>query len=52
VKIVVDKSPLGSALRPGLSVDVKVDVRDRSGPTFAEAGLPGAAQYAQQGQAR
>jgi membrane fusion protein (multidrug efflux system) len=47
VKIVVDRSPLGSALRPGLSVDVKVDVRDRSGPTFAEAGLPGAAQYAQ-----
>jgi membrane fusion protein (multidrug efflux system) len=30
VKIVVEKSALGSALRPGLSVDVKVDVRDRS----------------------
>ncbi len=52
VKIVVEKSPLGSALRPGLSVDVKVDVRDRSGPTFAQAGLPDAGQYAQQGQAR
>ncbi|MDB5455716.1 MAG: secretion protein HlyD family protein [Caulobacter sp.] len=38
VKIVVDRSPLGAALRPGLSVAVKVDVRDRSGPSFAEAG--------------
>ena len=47
VKILVETSGLGAALRPGLSVDVKVDVRDRSGPTFAEAGLPGAAQYAQ-----
>jgi membrane fusion protein (multidrug efflux system) len=56
VKIVVEKSALGSALRPGLSVDVKVDVRDRSGPAFAEAGLPDAGQYAQKtpsgGQAR
>jgi membrane fusion protein (multidrug efflux system) len=38
VKIVVDRSPLGAALRPGLSVAVKVDVRDRSGLSFAEAG--------------
>jgi membrane fusion protein (multidrug efflux system) len=56
VKIIVEKSQLGSALRPGLSVDVKVDVRDRSGATFAQAGLPDAGQYAQKspagGQAR
>ena len=51
VKIVVDKSALGSALRPGLSVDVKVDVRDRSGPSFAEAGQPDT-HLAQQGVAR
>jgi membrane fusion protein (multidrug efflux system) len=38
VKIVVDRSQLGQALRPGLSVEIKVDVRDRSGPSFAEAG--------------
>jgi membrane fusion protein (multidrug efflux system) len=38
VKIVVDRTALGAALRPGLSVEVKVDVRDRSGPSFAEAG--------------
>lgn len=38
VKIVVDRGQLGAALRPGLSVEVKVDVRDRSGPSFAEAG--------------
>lgn len=37
VKIVVDRSQLGAALRPGLSVEIKVDVRDRSGPSFAEA---------------
>ena len=46
VKIVVEKSALGAALRPGLSVDVKVDVRDRSGPSFAQAGQPGS-QYAE-----
>ena len=38
VKIAVDRSQLGAALRPGLSVEIKVDVRDRSGPSFAEAG--------------
>ncbi len=38
VKIVVDRSKYGAALRPGLSVEVKVDVRDRSGPSFVEAG--------------
>jgi len=37
VKIVVDRSKLGAALRPGLSVEVKVDVRDRSGASFADA---------------
>ena len=37
VKIAVDRSQLGAALRPGLSVEIKVDVRDRSGPSFAEA---------------
>ncbi len=38
VKIAVDRSKYGAALRPGLSVEIKVDVRDRSGPSFAEAG--------------
>ena len=51
VKIVVDRSTIGAALRPGLSVDVKVDVRDRSGPSFAEAGQP-TARLAQQGVSR
>jgi membrane fusion protein (multidrug efflux system) len=51
VKIAVDRSPLGTALRPGLSVEVKVDVRDRSGPSFAEAGQAGP-QVARQGAAR
>ena len=51
VKIVVDPSKLGAALRPGLSVEVKVDVRDRSGPSFAEAGQA-PAQVARQGAAR
>ena len=48
VKIVVDRSQLGAALRPGLSVEIKVDVRDRSGPSFAEAGQA-APQVARQG---
>jgi membrane fusion protein (multidrug efflux system) len=51
VKIVVEHSMLGAALRPGLSVDVKVDVRDHSGPSFAEAGQP-TARLAQQGVSR
>ncbi|MDR6626548.1 HlyD family secretion protein [Caulobacter segnis] len=38
VKIAVERDQLGAALRPGLSVEVKVDVRDRSGASFAEAG--------------
>ena len=51
VKIVVDpKSPLAGALRPGLSVDVKVDVTADTGPSFAEA-TP-SAEYARRGEAR
>jgi membrane fusion protein (multidrug efflux system) len=51
VKIVVDKqSPLAGALRPGLSVEVKVDVTADTGPSFAEA--PPSAEYAQRGVAR
>lgn len=38
VKIVVDENdPLAGALRPGLSVQVKVSVREQTGPSFAEA---------------
>jgi len=38
VRIAVDrKDPLAGALRPGLSVEVKVDVRDDTGVSFAEA---------------
>lgn len=51
VKIAVDaKSPIAGALRPGLSVEVKVDVRANTGPSFAQVSTP--AQYAQQGEAR
>ncbi|MDB5422885.1 MAG: HlyD family secretion protein, partial [Phenylobacterium sp.] len=49
VKIAVDKSqPLAGALRPGLSVQVRVDVTRNTGPGFAEAGLT-PAQYARRG---
>ena len=52
VKIAVDPvSKLGGALRPGLSVEVKVDVRENTGPSFAEAGAP-LAHYARRGEAR
>ncbi|HEX6859409.1 MAG TPA: HlyD family secretion protein [Caulobacteraceae bacterium] len=52
VRIVVDRStPMGGALRPGLSVQVKVDVTARTGPSFAEASAPNA-QYARAGEAR
>lgn len=38
VKIAIEASdPLRGALRPGLSVEVQVDVRDKTGPSFAEA---------------
>jgi len=52
VRIAVNRdSPLGTALRPGLSVKVKVDVRADTGPSFAEAASP-AAQLARRGAAR
>ncbi|WP_334160695.1 HlyD family secretion protein [Phenylobacterium sp.] len=39
VKIAVDRTePLAGALRPGLSVAVKVDVTQDTGPSFAESG--------------
>lgn len=38
VRIAIDPDqPLAGALRPGLSVKVKVDVRETPGPTFADA---------------
>jgi membrane fusion protein (multidrug efflux system) len=38
VKIAIEANdPLRGALRPGLSVEVQVDVRDKTGPSFAEA---------------
>jgi membrane fusion protein (multidrug efflux system) len=49
VKIAVDRSqPLSGALRPGLSVDVRVDVRKNTGPSFAESAQQ-PAQYARRG---
>jgi membrane fusion protein (multidrug efflux system) len=52
VRISVDRrETLAGALRPGLSVEVRVDVRGRTGASFAEAGLP-ASQYARTGQSR
>ncbi len=52
VKIAVDKDQaLAGALRPGLSVSVKVDVTRNTGPSFAEAGLT-PAQYARRGVVR
>lgn len=51
VKIAIDpKSPLAAALRPGLSVEVKVDVTADTGPSFAEARGP--ARYARTGASR
>ena len=49
VKIAVDRrQPLAGALRPGLSLKVKVDVTGDTGPSFAEAAqVP--ARYAGQG---
>jgi membrane fusion protein (multidrug efflux system) len=44
-------APLAGGLRPGLSVEVKVDVRDQSGASFAESGLP-ATQLARRGESR
>jgi membrane fusion protein (multidrug efflux system) len=49
VKIAVDKGqPLAGALRPGLSVQVRVDVTKNTGPGFADAGFT-PAQYARRG---
>ena len=39
VRIVVDRANGGAALRPGLSVEVKVDLKSPGGATFAEAAL-------------
>ena len=51
VKIKVDPaSPLAGALRPGLSVEVKVDVRTNTGPSFAE--VQPAKEYAREGVSR
>jgi membrane fusion protein (multidrug efflux system) len=51
VKIAVDrKSTLAGALRPGLSVEIKVDVTENTGPSFAEA--QPAAQFARRGVSR
>ncbi|MDG2521468.1 HlyD family secretion protein [Caulobacter segnis] len=38
VRIAVDRKGVAGGLRPGLSVEVKVDVRDKSGQGFADAG--------------
>ncbi len=52
VRIEVDRStPLGDALRPGLSVEVKVDVTQRTGPSYAEAAA-NHPQYARAGDAQ
>ena len=52
VRIAVDPSqPLAGALRPGLSLKVKVDVREDTGPSFAEAGAA-PDRYARQEHAR
>ncbi|WP_396594816.1 HlyD family secretion protein [Brevundimonas sp. R86498] len=37
VRILVDRTGGGAALRPGLSVEVKVDLKSPGGPSFAEA---------------
>ena len=39
VRIVVDRRQGGAALRPGLSVEVKVDLKSQGGATFAESAL-------------
>ncbi|MDO8296688.1 MAG: HlyD family secretion protein [Caulobacter sp.] len=50
VRIVIDRDArFGGGLRPGLSVSVKVDVRDRSGLSFAESAA-GSAQLARRGE--
>ena len=39
VRIIVDRRAGGASLRPGLSVEVKVDLKSQGGATFAEAAL-------------
>jgi membrane fusion protein (multidrug efflux system) len=52
VKIALEPgSSLAGALRPGLSVEVKVDVTRRSGASFADSGSTGG-QFAREGQDR
>jgi membrane fusion protein (multidrug efflux system) len=51
VKIAVAPGALSAALRPGLSVEVKVDVSNQTGAGFADAAGP-PAQYARRGQDR
>jgi membrane fusion protein (multidrug efflux system) len=52
VRVAVDRdAPLAAALRPGLSVEVRVDVRDRTGPSFAESGAA-PTRYVRTGQSR
>jgi membrane fusion protein (multidrug efflux system) len=46
VRIVVDRAAGGAALRPGLSVEVKVDLKSQGGASFAEAAT-GAARLAE-----
>lgn len=41
VRIAVDPGAKNAGLRPGLSVEVKVDVRDQSGLSFASSSLAG-----------
>ena len=48
---VVQGEALAAALRPGLSVEVKVDVRGRTGQSFAESGKA-PARYARSGESR
>ena len=51
VRIAIDPNQK-LALRPGLSLKVKVDVTQETGPTFAESGQAQPAQYARRGVAR
>ncbi len=52
VKIRIDRgAKFAAALRPGLSVSVKVDVRENTGPSFSEVGVAPAA-YARRGEPR
>jgi len=43
VRIIVETGPESAALRPGLSIEVRVDLHSGGGASFAEAGAPGAA---------